>query len=443
MRPRARDLQGRKGRDHLGVHTHAVDRVLPVEQAEPDLQVLLTARLGLADHPVAGWRPATGLLTWSLGSRPAAVAAGSTVRLLTLALRHALHRPALPPVRVGLLGYGAIGHEHNRAVQQVEGLTLTAVCDSSAARFEAARRYAPDARCGTEAEDLLAADDVDLILVSTPPDSHAYWAMAAIEAGKHVIVEKPFAISTVQCDAVLTAAADRDLLVAVYQNRRYDPDHLAIRRALQHDLLGDLFHLEAFVGGYGHPCNLWHSDPAVSGGAVYDWGAHVLDQLLDLMPGPIEAVTAVEQKRVWFDVSNADHSRVTVHFAGGAEATFVYSDLAAALKPRWYLLGTRGAIVGHWRHERVIARSDIGTLDEDLLSPSDSPPTLELHAPDGSATRLATPPPGAHPFHRELADRLLLGLPMSVTAAQSRRVLAVMEAAAASARQSGRPVTPQ
>ena len=169
----------------------------------------------------------------------------------------------------------------------------------------------------------------------------------------------------------------------------------------------------------------------------------MLDQLLDLMPGPIEQVTAVEQKRVWFDVSNADHSRVTVHFADGAEATFVYSDLAAALKPRWYLLGTRGAIVGHWRHERVIARNDIGTLEEDLLSPSDSPPTLELHAADGSATRLATPPPGAHPFHRELADRLLLGLPMSVTAAQSRRVLAVMEAAAASARQGGRPVTPR
>ena len=436
------DDHAHSGGAHLGVHTHAVDRVLPVEHAEPDLQVLLTARLGLTDHPVAGWRPSTGLLTWSLGSRPAAVVAASTVRLLTLALRHALHRPALPPVRVGLLGYGAIGHEHNRAVQQVEGLTLTAVCDSSPARFEAARRYAPDARCGTEAADLLAADDVDLILVSTPPDSHARWAMAAIEAGKHVIVEKPFAISTVQCDAVLTAAADLDLLVAVYQNRRYDPDHLAIRGALQQGMLGDLFHLEAFVGGYGHPCNLWHSDADVSGGAVYDWGAHVLDQLLDLMPGPIQQVSAVEQKRVWFDVSNADHSRVTVHFADGAEATFVYSDLAAALKPRWYLLGTRGAIVGHWRHERVIARNDIGTLEEDLLSPSDSPPTLELHAADGSATRLATPPPGAHPFHRELADRLLLGLPMSVTAAQSRRVLAVMEAAAASARQGGRPVIP-
>ena len=207
--------------------------------------------------------------------------------------------------------------------------------------------------------------------------------------------------------------------------------------------LGDLFHLEAFVGGFGHPCNLWHSDAGVSGGAVFDWGAHVLDQLLDLMPGPIEHVTAAEQKRVWLDVTNADHARVTVRFEGGAEACFVCSDLAAALKPRWYLLGTRGAIVGTWRTERVIARSDIGTLVEDVLAPADSPPVLDLHAADGSVTRLATPPPLPNAFHRELADRVQLGLPMSVTADQSRRVLAVLEAAAISAGDRGRPVVPR
>src|SRR5262249_57395708 len=111
-----------------------------------------------------------------------------------------------------------------------------------------------------------------------------------------------------------------------------------------------------------------------------------------------------------------DDARVTVRFAGGAEACCVCSVLAAALRPRWSLLGTRGAIVGSWRTERVIARSDIGTLAEDVLAPADSPPVLDLHAADGSVTRLATPPPLPHAFHRELADRVQLGLPMSVTA---------------------------
>jgi scyllo-inositol 2-dehydrogenase (NADP+) len=247
------DDHAHSGGAHLGLHTHLTDRVLPVQRVEPGVQQLLTARLGLTDQPVAAWRPSTGFLLWGLGSRADALPADPTVRLLVLALRHALGVPAADPVRVGLLGYGAIGHEHNRAVQQVDGLVLTAVCDSSPARFEAARRYAPQARCLTDANELLHADDVDLVLVSTPPDSHARWARAAIEAGKHVIVEKPFAISTAECDAVLAAATERDRLVAVYQNRRYDPDHLAIRRALRQGLLGDLFHLESFVGGYGHP----------------------------------------------------------------------------------------------------------------------------------------------------------------------------------------------
>jgi hypothetical protein len=79
---------------------------------------------------------------------------------------------------------------------------------------------------------------------------------------------------------------------------------------------------------------------------------------------------------------------------------------------------------------------------EDRLAPADSPPALELHAADGSITQVATPPGPAYPFHRELADRLLFGLPMSVTGEQSRRVLSVMEAASASAADDGRPVVP-
>jgi predicted dehydrogenase len=345
-------------------------------------------------------------------------------------------------VRVGLLGYGAIGHEHSRAVRAVDGLALTAVCDTSAGRLDHAAAAAPGIATTTSAEALLERDDVDLVVISTPPSSHARWALRAIAAGTHVVVEKPFAVRTAEADEVLAAADAAGLLAVVYQNRRFDPDHLAVRRLVQRGDLGEVFHLETFVGGYGHPCNLWHSDEAVSGGAFYDWGSHLLDQVLDLVPTPIEHVTAAAHKRCWLDVTNADHSRVTIRFVDGAEAESTHSDLAAALKPRWYVLGTRGAIVGHWRSETIVGRSDIGTLVEDRLAPADSPPALELHAADGSITHVATPPGPAHQFHRELADRLALNLPMTVTGAQSRRVLSVMEAATHSAADHGRPVVP-
>ena len=106
------------------------------------------------------------------------------------------------------------------------------------------------------------------------------------------------------------------------------------------------------------------------------------------------------------------------------------------------MLGTRGAVVGHWRTERVVSRSDIGTLAEDVLAPADSPPLLDLHDAHGSVTRLATPGTRPYRFHAELADQVQLGLPATVTGAQSRRVLAVMEAATRSVAAGGAPVVP-
>jgi predicted dehydrogenase len=306
-----------------------------------------------------------------------------------------------------------------------------------------AQQVAPAARVTREAGDLLEDPEVDLVVVSTPPNTHASWASRALAAGKHVVLEKPMALTTAECDAVVDHAAGAGLLVVVYQNRRFDPDYRALRGVVRSGLIGEVFHLESFVGGYGHPCNYWHSDAAVSGGAIFDWGSHFLDQVLDLMPGDVQHVTAAAHKRRWHDVTNADQARVTLRFTDGREAEFVHSDLAAALKPKWLVLGTHGAVVGHWRTEKVVSRTAIGTLAQDVLAPADSPADLTVHAPDGSVTRLAVPPAPAEGFHRELADHLHRGLPMTVRAEHSRRVVAMMEAAEQSARQDGVPVRPR
>ena len=431
------------GDDHLGRHDHVEDRVTLIDKTADDVEVLRSAQVGLAVHPVTTWRGRTGTGVVTLGTHPGSVGDRVTLHAVLELVHRASGEPAPAAVRVGLLGYGAIGHEHSRAVRAVDGLTLTAVCDSAAARREAAEVAARGVATTAAADALIARDDVDLVVVSTPPSTHADWALRALRAGKHVVVEKPFAIRTDEADTVLAEAGDQGLLAVVYQNRRFDSDHLAVRRAVESGAIGEVFHIETFVGGYDHPCNLWHSDEAVSGGAFYDWGSHVLDQILDIVPTEIEHVTAATHKRRWFDVTNADHSRVTIRFVDGTEAEFVHSDLAAALKPRWYVLGTRGAIVGRWRTEKIVSRNDIGTLVEDVLAPADSPPLLELHGSDGSLTQLATPAAAPYSFHRELSDHVRVGLPMSVTGPQSRRVLAVMEAATLSAEESGRPVVPR
>jgi scyllo-inositol 2-dehydrogenase (NADP+) len=421
-----------------------LDRWPLQEKVADDVDVLLTASVAFTDHAVGTWRPSTGVGMLTIGSTEETLAAASWQRLVHRVLRHLLGASDGQAVRVGVLGYGAIGHEHNTAIALTEGLALTAVCDPNPIRVAAARELAPDVRGHSDAQALLEDDQVDLIIVSTPPDSHAAWTLRALEHGKSVVVEKPFCITVAEADAQIAAAADRGLTLAVYQNRRWDPDYLALKKIIRSGQIGEVFHYESFIGGYGHPCNYWHSDEAVSGGAIYDWGSHYLDWVLDLFPQEVEWVSATTHKRVWHDVTNADHSRVLVHFTDGIEAEFTHSDLSAALKPKFYVLGTEGGIIGDWRHERVVQRSSIGTLLEDRLAHSDSPADLRVFTPNGDGrtheTLLAVPPAPPQPFHRQLADHLLSDEPMDVTPAGSRRNIAVMQAATTSAAQSGRPV---
>jgi len=271
---------------------------------------------------------------------------------------------------------------------------------------------------------------------------HAAPSRRALQAGKSVVVEKPFCITVEEADRQIAAAAEAGLTLAVYQNRRWDADYLAVKRAVRSGRLGEVFHLETFVGGYDHPCNFWHSDAEISGGAIYDWGSHYLDWVLDLLPQQVDWVSATAHKRVWHDVTNADHTRVLLHFADGVEAEFTHSDVAAARKPKFYVLGTEGAVVGDWQQERIVSRSPIGLVAEDRFAVSDAPAALTLLGRDGARTELPLGASPGQPFHRELADALLSGAPMSVTPQGSRRNIAVMQAATLSAADGGRPVVP-
>jgi predicted dehydrogenase len=333
-------------------------------------------------------------------------------------------------IRVGLLAYGAIGHEHNLAVQHTPGLTLGAVCDMNPERVAAALELAPAAKAFADAEAMLASGALDLVVISTPPNSHYRWAKAALSADLHVVLEKPMALTTDECDELMALAADRERLLVVYQNRRYDPDFVTLRSLLAAGEIGDLFQLDTFVGGYSQPCTYWHSDALVSGGAIFDWGSHYIDQILNLIPDSVDHVTGLNQKRKWMHATNADHAQVTITFTSGRQATFVNSDLAAVRKPKFYALGSEGAILADWDPAAEPAVADL-------------PAILSLHRGDRTPVTVPLETVAAYGFHQSLADHLLRGVAMEVTTVQSRDVVAIMQAAEESARANGRPVTPQ
>jgi len=333
-------------------------------------------------------------------------------RLLARALLVAAGKIAPLSMGVGLLGYGAIGRDHAASITATAGLRLAAVCDLSPARREAAERDW-DVRTYDRADELFADADVGLVVVGTPPSAHTEPVLRALEAGKHVVCEKPFALRAADGDRMIDMAASRRLVLTVYQSRRWDPDFIAVRDVARSASIGEPFYFESFIGGFDHPCDFWHSHEPISGGTIYDWGSHYFDWILQLFPETVRTVEAQAHKRVWHDVTNADQVRVDVTFDGGAQASFLQSEIAFARKPKWYLLGTKGAVVGEWTEAPV---------------PADFPARVKVHRRSGEE-HLNLPPREDHGFYRNLADHLAWQEPLAVTAEEAKRTVAVMEAA--------------
>ena len=334
------------------------------------------------------------------------------------------------PIRVGLLAYGAIGYEHNLAIQNTLGLRLVAVCDAKPERLAAASELAADFTGFADATQMLDSGLLDLVVISTPPNSHFHWAKESLTRGIHVVLEKPMALTATECDELMALAHEKSLLLVVYQNRRFDADFVTLRSLIASGAIGDVYQFDTFVGGYSRPCDYWHSDAAVSGGAIFDWGSHFIDQILNVITDDVAHVSGQNHKRVWKHATNADHAQVTITFATGKQATFIHSDLAAARKPKFYVLGTLGAIVGDWNPLAEPAVADL-------------PAVITVHRQNSAVEQIELAPLADYEFHRSIVAYLTTGTPMSVAAVQSRNVVAIMQAAEESALNNAMPVVPK
>jgi predicted dehydrogenase len=350
------------------------------------------------------------------------------------------------PLQVGLVGYPpSVGVRHAQATASgTPGLKLRTICDISEARLGAAREAfgSGDLHYTTDSADLQNDPDLDLVLIATPPNIHSRLALQMLESGKHVFVEKPLALSSAEVNSMRELADRKNLLIACIQNRRFDDDYRAIKLAVVQGLIGELFYLETFVGGYGHPCGFWHTEESISGGTSFDWGAHYLDWMLDLMPGTITEVLSTRQNRLWHDITNADQERIQLRYSNGYEAEFTHSDLAFIPKPKWYLLGTQGSIIGAWRDMTINEVDPLHYYQTTEIPAGELGADLSVRRLQGREQiieqSLPKPPQMDYAFYHNMADHLLLGEPLAVPVEHTARVIAVLEAAKRSAENKGR-----
>lgn len=403
----------------LGPELIFTDELYLSEGPPGDATVLLHTSWQFTDQVVAYERSfgSGRFIHLGLGHAPSTYSDPTFHKLVHRCLLFAAGQTAAPAVGVGLVGYGAIARDHAASISAMEGLRLSGVCDISKERREQAAQEL-GVPVHESSGDMFDDPEVEVVVVGTPPVAHTEAVLSALTANKHVVCEKPFALRLDEVDRMVDAAAARGRILTVYQSRRWDPDFLALRDVVHSGRIGDLFYMESFIGGYSHPCDFWHSHEPISGGTIYDWGSHYFDWVLQLFRAPVRTVSARAHKRVWHDVTNADQVRVDLTFEGGAQATFLQSDIAAAVKPKWYVLGTRGAVVGEWRQEPV---------------PADFAAHLKVMRPATSGgthqEELALPHHDQHGFYRNLADHLAWDEPLAVSTDEARRNVAVMEAA--------------
>ena len=342
-------------------------------------------------------------------------------------------------IRCGLIGYSLGWEQHGRRhgtyINSTDGMTLAAVCDVNPEARSKARSDFPGIETCETPDDLLAGGDIDLVSILTPHYLHHPLALAALEAGKHVVVEKPMCFTVEQADALFQAADARGRTVMTFFNRRRDGNFLAIEEIVRSGEIGDLKEVRLVSESRGLHGTSWRNVKSKSGGLLYNsLGAHAFDWVLRLLTGQrvlhaIGAAVAAPESDL-----NELHARAWLRFDSGALADVTISRMSLTGQPLWQISGTAGTIVDTGKNATanylypfpvtaeapgsfIVRKLDDERVDERVVKYSDS---------------------AWGKYYSDLALHLAGGGPEPVTRRDSRRVVAVMEAVEKSA-SSGSP----
>jgi scyllo-inositol 2-dehydrogenase (NADP+) len=246
-------------------------------------------------------------------------------------------------IDVGLIGFGLAGRAfHAQVIRATPGLRLAAIVQRRG--NEAAEKY-PDARVVRSVDELLEIREIRLVVIATPNETHAPIARQCLEAGRDVVVDKPFATTLNEAAELVELARKCGRLITVYQNRRYDGDFQAIRQIVADGTLGRIVRFETNYDRFRPELKpgAWRERVGPGSGILFDIAPHLIDHALVLFGLP-EAVTA--DVRIERPVAVVDDSfDVMLHYPGGMRAELRSTMLAVEPRPRFVLHGTRGSFV--------------------------------------------------------------------------------------------------
>lgn len=337
-------------------------------------------------------------------------------------------------IQLGIIGFGGMGKWHTENVPRA-GVKIAAVCDIDQVKQQEAVKKG--FKMYKTAEELLEDEEVNTVILTVPNHLHREMCLKAAKAGKHVITEKPAAMNVAELDEMEAACKEAGVFFTSHQNRRWDRDMLTVKKAFDDNLLGNIFTIESKLhsgNGYMHE---WHLYKKYGGGMIYDWGVHLIDQILFMMP-------QAKIKSVYADIKNVLHEEVDDYFKiilkmdNGITAHIELSTYILEYQPRWLAAGDKGTmIVKTFGCDGNIYRT--GKMLEKLppqITETEAGPTRQF-APVPPGGIVTEPLPQIRTdwvdFYKNVDDVLNKRAESKIRISEVRRVLSVMEAARESA----------
>ena len=247
-------------------------------------------------------------------------------------------------IRFGIIGYGFMGYEHYKMLHDFPGIQVVAVCDRDPSRLV-------DMPAGVKgygsAEELLANPEVDVVILSANNNQHLDLVKKAAAAGKDIICEKPVAMSLAELDQMEEAVKKAGVKFTVHQQRRFDPDFRTTKNVLESGTLGDVYTIKSSLYGYNGNMHDWHVYKSEGGGMLYDWGVHLIDQILWMVPSKVKSVYADLRNVINTEVD--DYFHIILRFYNGLTAqielgTYYLSQKDDWFERHWYVGGNKGTM---------------------------------------------------------------------------------------------------
>ena len=331
-------------------------------------------------------------------------------------------------VRVGLCGYGLSGRIfHAPLIKAVPSLELALVASSDPGKVLADH---PGMAVASDPFEAVTSEQVDLVAIATPNESHAPLARAALMAGKHVVIDKPFAVDLAEARDLSALASRNGLLLSVFHNRRWDSDFLTVQRAVEDGLIGEVTHFESHFDRFRPEVwGRWREQARPGSGLWLDVGPHLVDQALQLfgLPDRVHGNLARQRQGAVVD----DWAHVVLDY-GERRVVLHAASLTAGGVPRFVAHGTGGSLVKKHPDRQELQLRD--GLKPGGPGWGEDPDQLVVFDRSGISRSMPASPGDQRCFYWGIAETLRNAATAPVPAIQALAVMAVMEAAALSAR---------